>query len=177
MVPADVADVGQVQAAARRVEDAPGPVRGRVSNAMAAVFARFQDTTALEFTRAAQLTYPGTVYGTMAAPEQMVPRDHRTVVQAGPALACRASPPRAAYCGAKSGIGGFTGSTRTGLIAGQSRAWITMVQLPGVNTPQFNWCDSKLPEASAFPFLLPASRPGVATHPSPALKLRQEPPA
>jgi hypothetical protein len=59
--------------------------------------------------------------------------------------------------------------------AGQSRAWITMVQLPGVNAPQFNWCDSKLPQASAFPFLLPASGPGAATHPSPALKLRQEP--
>jgi NADP-dependent 3-hydroxy acid dehydrogenase YdfG len=134
-------------------------------------------TTAQEFTRATQVTYPSTVYGTMAAPEQMVPRDHRTVVQAGSALACRAIPPQAAYCGAKSAIGGFTGSARTELMASQSRAWITMVQIPGVNTPQFNWCRSRPPEASALPFLLPASGPGVATHPSPALKLRQEPPA
>lgn len=146
VLPTDVADHDQVQAAAQRVEDELGPIDVWVNDAMATVLARFVDTTAEEFTRATQVTYLGAVYGTMAALERMVPRNRGTVVQVGSALSYRAIPLQAAYCGAKFGIRGFTDSIRTELMADKSKVWITMVQLPGVNTPQFNWCRSKLPK-------------------------------
>ncbi len=146
VLPTDVAYADQVEAAAQRVEDELGPIDVWVNDAMATVFARFVDTTAEEFTRATQVTYLGAVYGTMAALKRMVPRDRGTVVQVGSALSYRAIPLQAAYCGAKFGIRGFTDSIRTELMADKSKVWITMVQLPGVNTPQFNWCRSKLPK-------------------------------
>jgi len=146
VLPTDVAYADQVEAAAQRVEDELGPIDVWVNDAMATVFARFVDTTAEEFTRATQVTYLGAVYGTMAALKRMVPRDRGTVVQVGSALSYRSIPLQAAYCGAKFGIRGFTDSIRTELMADKSKVWITMVQLPGVNTPQFNWCRSKLPK-------------------------------
>jgi hypothetical protein len=39
----------------------------------------------------------------------------------------------------------MTDTVRTELLHQHSRVWITMVQLPAVNTPQFDWCRSKLP--------------------------------
>jgi short-subunit dehydrogenase len=145
VVPIDVADHEQVEAAATRVEAELGPIDIWVNDAMATVFARFVDTTAQEFTRATQVTYLGTVYGTMAALRRMTARNRGTIVQVGSALSYRGIPLQAAYCGAKFGIRGFTDSIRTELRHDRSRVHITMVQLPGVNTTQFNWCRNKLP--------------------------------
>ena len=92
-----------------------------------------------------EVTYLGAVHGTMAALRRMVPRDRGTVVQVGSALAYRAIPLQSAYCGAKFAIRGFTDSVRTELMHEGSNVWITMVQLPAVNTPQFSWCRTKLP--------------------------------
>jgi short-subunit dehydrogenase len=144
-IPTDVADAEQVEEAARAVEERLGPIDVWVNDAMSTVFARFLDTTAEEYARATQVTYLGTVHGTMAALRRMVPRDRGTVVQVGSALAYRAIPLQAAYCGAKFGIRGMTDAVRTELLHQRSRVWITMVQLPAVNTPQFDWCRSKLP--------------------------------
>jgi NAD(P)-dependent dehydrogenase (short-subunit alcohol dehydrogenase family) len=144
-VPTDVADAAQVEAAAERAETELGPIDIWVNDAMATVFAWFTETTPEEFTRATEVTYLGAVYGTMAALKRMVPRDRGTVVQVGSALSYRAIPLQAAYCGAKFGMRGFTDSVRVELMAKKSRVWITMVQLPGLNTPQFNWCHTKLP--------------------------------
>lgn len=145
VIPTDVADHAAVDAAAARVEDELGPIDVWVNDAMATVFARFVDTEPEEFRRATEVTYLGAVYGTMAALKRMVPRDRGKIVQVGSALAYRAIPLQAAYCGAKFGIRGFTDSIRTELLHDGSRVQITMVQLPGVNTTQFNWCRSKLP--------------------------------
>lgn len=142
----DVADHDQVEAAAKRAEDAFGGIDVWVNDAMATVFAQFTDVSPAEFKRATEVTYLGYVYGTMAALERMIPRDHGTIVQVGSALAYRAIPLQSAYCGAKFAVRGFTDSVRTELMHDKSRVWITMVQLPGVNTPQFNWCLSKLPK-------------------------------
>jgi len=76
----------------------------------------------------------------------MVPRNRGCVVQVGSALSYRAIPLQAAYCGAKFAIRGMTDSIRTELMHRKSRVWITMVQLPAVNTPQFDWCRTKLPD-------------------------------
>ena len=144
-VPTDVSDHQQVESAARTVEERFGGIDIWVNDAMATIFAPFIETEPEEFARATEVTYLGAVYGTMAALRRMVPRDHGTVVQVGSALAYRAIPLQAAYCGAKFGMRGFTGSVRTELLHRKSRVWVTMVQLPAVNTPQFNWCRTKLP--------------------------------
>ena len=141
----DVSDHEAVEAAAVKVEQELGPIDVWVNDAMATVFARFVDTEPQEFKRATEVTYLGAVYGTMAALKRMVPRDRGKIVQVGSALSYRAIPLQAAYCGAKFGIRGFTDSIRTELHADRSRVQLTMVQLPGVNTTQFNWCRSKLP--------------------------------
>ena len=145
VIPTDVADHEQVEAAAARAEMELGPIDVWVNDAMATVFAEFLETSAEEYKRATEVTYLGAVYGTMSALHRMVPRDHGTVVQVGSALAYRAIPLQAAYCGAKFGIRGFTDTVRTELLHRKSRVWISMVQLPAVNTPQFNWCRTKLP--------------------------------
>ncbi|MGI8847007.1 MAG: SDR family oxidoreductase [Candidatus Dormibacteria bacterium] len=146
VLPTDVSKTDQVDAAAEAVEREFGPIDVWVNNAMATIFAPFTETTAEEFTRATEVTYLGTVYGTMSALKRMVPRDRGTIVQVGSALAYRAIPLQAAYCGAKFGIRGFTDSVRTELMHDKSGVWITMVQLPAVNTTQFTWCRTKLPD-------------------------------
>jgi len=145
VIPTDVADHEQVEAAAERAEAELGAIDVWVNDAMATVFAKFVDVTPEEYKRATEVTYLGAVYGTMAALKRMIPRDRGKIVQVGSALAYRAIPLQAAYCGAKFGIRGFTDSIRTELRHDASKVQITMVQLPGVNTTQFNWCRSKLP--------------------------------
>jgi short-subunit dehydrogenase len=145
-IPTDVADHAAVEAAAARVEDELGPLDVWVNDAMATVFARFVNTEPEEFKRATEVTYLGAVYGTMAALKRMTARDRGTIVQVGSALAYRAIPLQAAYCGSKFAIRGFTDSIRTELLHDKSNVHITMVQLPGVNTTQFSWCRSKLPD-------------------------------
>jgi short-subunit dehydrogenase len=146
VVPTDVADADEVEAAATAVEEHFGPIDVWVNDAMATVFARFVDTQPEEFRRATEVTYLGTVHGTMTALKRMTARNRGTIVQVGSALAYRAIPLQAAYCGAKFAIRGFTDSIRSELLADHSQVHITMVQLPGVNTTQFNWCRSKLPK-------------------------------
>ena len=145
VVPADVADAEQVEAAASEIEAHFGPIDVWVNDAMATVFAPVSETGAAEFKRATEVTYLGTVHGTMAALRRMSERDRGTIVQVGSALSYRGIPLQAAYCGAKFAIRGFTDSLRTELLAARSGVRITMVQLPGLNTTQFSWCRSKLP--------------------------------
>ncbi len=145
VVPTDVADADAVEAAAEQVEARFGPIDTWVNDAMATVFARFVDVSPDEYKRATEVTYLGTVYGTMSALRRMTARDRGTIVQVGSALSYRSIPLQSAYCGAKFAIRGFTDSIRTELRHDQSQVYITMVQLPGVNTTQFNWCRSKLP--------------------------------
>ncbi|MDP9231408.1 MAG: SDR family oxidoreductase [Actinomycetota bacterium] len=145
VLPTDVADDEQVEAAADAVEREFGPIDVWVNDAMATVFAPFLEVSPEEFKRATEVTYLGAVHGTMSALRRMVPRDRGTVVQVGSALAYRAIPLQSAYCGAKFAMRGFTDSVRTELMHDGSNVWITMVQLPAVNTPQFNWCRTKLP--------------------------------
>jgi len=145
VLPADVADPDQVEAAADAVEEQFGPIDVWVNDAMATVFAPLLQITPDEFRRATEVTYLGTVHGTMSALRRMIPRDRGTVVQVGSALAYRAIPLQSAYCGAKFAIRGFTDSIRTELRHDHSSVWLTMVQLPAVNTPQFEWCRTRLP--------------------------------
>lgn len=132
----DVADAGQVEAAASRVEEAFGPIDTWVNVAMATVFAPVKDTTAEEYRRVTEVAYLGYVHGTLSALRRMLPRDRGTIVQVGSALAYRSIPLQSAYCGAKAAIRGFTDSLRSELIHDGSRIRLTHVHLPAVNTPQ-----------------------------------------
>ncbi len=145
VVPTDVSDAEAVEAAAQRVEDELGPIDVWVNNAMTTVFAPLKEISPEEFRRVTEVTYLGYVHGTMAALGRMLPRDRGTIVQVGSALSYRAIPLQAAYCGAKFGIRGFTDSLRTELLHDGSNVHVTMVQLPGLNTPQFGWSRAKLP--------------------------------
>lgn len=144
VLPTDVADPAQVEAAAEAVEKEFGPIDLWVNNAMASVFAPFWKVTPEEFRRVTEVTYLGYVYGTMAALKRMMPRDRGTVLQVGSALAYRAIPLQSAYCGAKHAIVGFTESLLTELLHCKSNVQLRMVHLPGVNTPQFEWIRNKM---------------------------------
>jgi NAD(P)-dependent dehydrogenase (short-subunit alcohol dehydrogenase family) len=144
-VAADVADHVQVETAASAVEERFGRIDIWINNAMTTIFAPVIDISPEEYKRATEVTYLGTVYGTMAALRSMMPRDRGCIVQVGSALAFRSIPLQAPYCGAKHGIVGFTESLRTELLHQRSRVHLTMVHLPGLNTPQFLWCKSRMP--------------------------------
>ncbi|MEU6863868.1 SDR family oxidoreductase [Streptomyces sp. NPDC046876] len=145
VVPADVSDHTQVDAAADEVEAAFGPVDVWVNAAFTTVFAPFEEIRPEEFRRVTEVTYLGYVHGTRAALARMLPRDSGAIVQVGSALAERAIPLQSPYCGAKHAVHGFTSAVRTELLHRGSRVRITVVQLPAVNTPQFSWGLSRLP--------------------------------
>jgi short-subunit dehydrogenase len=144
-IPTDVAHAEEVEAAADKVEKEFGPIDVWVNNAMTTVFAPLKEISPAEYKRATEVTYLGTVYGTMAALKRMNPRDYGCIVQVGSALAYRSIPLQAPYCGAKHAIMGFTDSLRSELIHDHSSIHLTMVQMPALNTPQFSWCRTKLP--------------------------------
>jgi NAD(P)-dependent dehydrogenase (short-subunit alcohol dehydrogenase family) len=145
VVPTDVADFAQVDAAARAVEEAFGPIDVWVNVAFTSVFAKVTDIAPEEFKRVTDVAYLGYVHGTMVALRRMMPRDRGTVVQVGSALAYRGIPLQSAYCGAKHAIQGFNESLRCELLHERSGVRTTMVQLPAVNTPQFSWVLNKMP--------------------------------
>ena len=144
-ISADVADYEQVTAAARKAEERFGPIDVWVNVAFTSVFAPFSEITAEEFRRVTEVSYLGFVHGTMAALALMRPRGRGTIVQVGSALGERSIPLQSAYCGAKHAINGFTSSLRCELLHEKSGVQVTVVQMPAVNTPQFSWVRSRLP--------------------------------
>jgi len=142
----DVADHEAVEAAADRVEDELGPIDVWVNVAFTSVFARFTDIEPEEYDRVTRVTYLGFVNGTRAALRRMQPRDRGAIVQVGSTLAYRGIPLQSAYCGAKHALQGFHESLRCELLHDRSRVKVTMVQMPAVNTPQFQWVLSRLPD-------------------------------
>ena len=146
VLPVDVADAAAVDAAADRVEAELGPIDVWVNVAFTAVFAPFADITAAEYARVTEVTYLGVVHGTMSALARMRPRDRGVIVQTGSALARRGVPLQSAYCGAKHAVKGFTEALHTELKGQGSGVHVTRVDLPGVNTPQFDWVLNKMPK-------------------------------
>lgn len=144
-IPTDVADHQQVERAAELVEQQLGPIEVWINNAMTTVFSPFDQIPAEEFRRATEVTYLGVVYGTMAAVRRMKQHNRGVIVQVGSALAYRGIPLQSPYCGAKHAIRGFTDSLRCEFLHDKVNIHITMVQIPAMNTPQFNWCKSRLP--------------------------------
>ncbi len=160
VIPVDVANPEQVEAAAARVEIDLGKIDIWINNAMASVFSPIKEMTPKEFRRVTEVTYLGYVYGTLAALKRMLPRDRGVIVQVGSALAYRGIPLQSAYCAAKHAVQGFCDSLRCELLHDNSGVRLTMVQLPALNTPQFGWVKSRLPrKAQPVP---PIFQPEVA---------------
>jgi len=135
----DVAHASAVCAAARRCEAELGPMDAWVNVAMATAFAPLSRLLPEEFERGTQVTYLGQVYGTMAALDCMRPRNAGSIINVGSALAFRAIPLQSVYCGAKFAVRGFTESIRSELLHEGTRVHLSMVHLPAMNTPQFDW--------------------------------------
>ncbi|GHA73205.1 SDR family oxidoreductase [Cognatilysobacter bugurensis] len=140
---ADVADADAVEAAAERVERELGPIDVWVNNAMVTIVARIDDLKPDEVRRVTDVTYHGTVHGTLAALRRMRVRNRGTIVQVGSALAYRSIPLQAPYCAAKAAARGFTDSLRAELIHDDSKIRVTMVHLSAFNTPQFDWARNR----------------------------------
>jgi NAD(P)-dependent dehydrogenase (short-subunit alcohol dehydrogenase family) len=135
----DVADANAVILAAERLEQRLGKIDIWINDAMETVFSRVSDMTPEEFRRVTEVTYLGCVHGTMAALKSMRPRRRGRIIQMGSALAYRGIPLQSAYCGAKHAIRGFTDSVRAELLNEGSGIRISIMELPAVNTPQFDW--------------------------------------
>jgi NAD(P)-dependent dehydrogenase (short-subunit alcohol dehydrogenase family) len=143
---ADVSDAEALEAATAQVVRAFGRIDFWVNSAMVTVYAPVAAISPEEVKRVTEVTYLGQVYGTLAALQHMRRRNRGTIVQIGSALAYRSIPLQSAYCAAKAAVRGFTDSLRSELLHERSRIRLTMVQLPAVNTPQFDWARSHLPQ-------------------------------
>ena len=143
-IPTDVADAAAVEAAADRAEAELGPIAVWVNVAMATVFAPVSEITAAEAKRGTEVTYLGQVHGMMAALRRMRVRNHGTIVNVGSALAYRSIPLQSIYCGAKAAIRGFTDSLRSEIFHDGLDIQLTAVDLPAINTPQFDWALNKM---------------------------------
>ena len=141
---ADVADPEAVDEAANRVEAGLGPIDVWVNDAMTTAFAPFWDLSPTDFKRAVEVTFLGQVWGTMAALKRMRPRDRGSIVNVGSALSFVGIPLQSAYCSSKFACRGFFESVRAELLHEGSHVRLSMVHLPAVNTPQFDWCQTTL---------------------------------
>ncbi len=141
-IPTDVSQFDQVDSAASRVEEELGPIDVWVNDAMTTVFAPTWDVEPADFQRAVEVTFLGQVWGTMAALSRMRPRDRGQIVNVGSALAFIGIPLQSAYCSSKFACRGFFESTRAELLHEKSNVRLSMVHLPAVNTPQFDWCQT-----------------------------------
>jgi short-subunit dehydrogenase len=146
VIPVDVAEYDQVEAAAASVEDAFGPIDVWVNDAMVTVYAEFLEIEPEEFKRSTDVSYLGLVWGTRAALKRMKARDHGSIVQVCSAMSYRGIPLQSPYCGAKHACKGFTESVITELLHHKSKVQVSMIQLPGLNTTQFTWGRTKLPK-------------------------------
>ena len=144
-IAADTADADAVDRAAQEAIERWGGIDIWVNNAMVTMYAAVSDMTPAEYRRITEVTYLGYVHGTMAALRHMRSRNAGTIVQVGSALAYRAIPLQSAYCGAKYAVRGFTEALRSELIHDKSDVRLVAVQLPAVNTPQFDWARNVFP--------------------------------
>ncbi|QFP75133.1 SDR family oxidoreductase [Deinococcus sp. AJ005] len=145
VVPCDVANADAVEAAAERIETELGPIDVWVNVAMTGVFSYVKDMKPEEYRRVTDVNYLGFVYGTLSALKRMLPRDSGRIIQFGSALAYRGIPLQSAYCGSKHAIQGFCDSLRAELLSENSKVTVSMVQMPAINTPQFDWLRTRMP--------------------------------
>jgi short-subunit dehydrogenase len=143
--PIDVSEAQAVENAASETEKKLGPIDVWVNNAMNSVFSPVKQMTADDYKRVTEVTYLGQVYGALSALRRMLARDRGTIIFVGSALAYRGIPLQSAYCASKHAIEGFYDSLKTELMHDQSSVNVSMVQLPAMNTTQFQFVKTRLP--------------------------------
>ncbi|WP_299826528.1 SDR family oxidoreductase [uncultured Pontibacter sp.] len=144
-VAVDVADAQAVEDAATKIEEELGEIDVWVNNAMNSVFSPVKEMRPEEYKRVTEVTYLGQVYGTLSALKRMLPRNRGSIILVGSALAYRGIPLQSAYCGSKHAIQGFFDSLRSELLHDKSDVKVCMVQLPAMNTTQFGFVKTRLP--------------------------------
>jgi len=176
VLPLDVSDAEAVEQAASELEEAFGPMDVWVNDAMVSVFSPVKKMQAAEYRRVTEVTYLGYVNGTLAALRRMLPRDRGAIIQIGSALSHRSIPLQSAYCACKHAIAGFTDSLRCELYHDNSNVQLTMVQMPAMNTMQFTWVKSRLPNKPqpVPPIFQPEVAAAVVVHAASAKRLRRE---
>jgi NAD(P)-dependent dehydrogenase (short-subunit alcohol dehydrogenase family) len=145
VLPVDVSEADAVETAASRVEEEFGPIDVWVNDAMVSVFSPVKEMEPSDYKRVMDVLYLGFVHGTLSALKRMLPRDRGTIIQIGSALSYRSIPLQSAYCAAKHAINGFTDSLRCELHHDQSNVQVTTVQMPAMNTTQFEWVKNRMP--------------------------------
>ena len=163
-IPMDVTNSDDMFHAADEVEEKLGPIDIWINNAMVTIDSEFKDMKPEEFRRVTDVCYHGFVYGTMAALSKMYSRNKGVIVLVGSALAYRGIPLQSAYCGAKHAIQGFSEAVRSELMHDKKNIYITMVQMPALNTPQFSWCKTNMPRKPEP--VAPIYQPEIFRHPS-----------
>ena len=144
VIPTDVANADQVEAAAAATEAELGPIDIWINNAMVSVFSPISEMRAEEYRRVTEVTYLGVVHGTLSALRRMRLRNRGAIVQVGSALSYRGIPLQSAYCAAKHAVQGFMDSLRCELLHERSNVRVSSVHLPAMNTPQFDWVRNRL---------------------------------
>jgi len=145
-IPTDVSDADAVERAATKIEQELGPIDIWVNDAMVSVFSPVKEMEASDYKRVTDVLYLGFVHGTLSALRRMLPRDRGTIIQIGSALSYRSIPLQSAYCACKHAINGFTDSLRCELIHDKSNVKVTTIQMPAMNTTQFDWVKNRMPD-------------------------------
>lgn len=145
VLPVDISDADAVDKAASLVEQEFGPIDIWVNDAMVSVFSPVKEMEASDYKRVTDVLYLGFVHGTLSALKRMLPRDRGTIIQIGSALSYRSIPLQSAYCACKHAINGFTDSLRCELHHDNSNVKITTIQMPAMNTTQFDWVKNRMP--------------------------------
>jgi NADP-dependent 3-hydroxy acid dehydrogenase YdfG len=144
-IPTDMADASAIETAAARAESEVGPIDIWVNDAMVSVFSPVKEMEARDYKRVTEVLYLGFVHGTLSALKRMLPRDRGIIIQIGSALAYRSIPLQSAYCACKHAINGFTDSLRCELYHDHSNIKLTVIQMPAMNTIQFDWGKNRMP--------------------------------
>lgn len=143
-LPCDVSDAQAVAKAGATIEETLGPISVWVNTAMLTTFSPFPKMEPEEFTRIVETTLIGVVNGTRTALSLMQGRNKGRIVNVGSGLGYRSVPYQSAYCASKHAINGFTSSIRSELLRDGSAITLSLVQLPALNTPQFDWARNRL---------------------------------
>ncbi|AKR48519.1 MULTISPECIES: SDR family oxidoreductase [Acetobacter] len=139
VIPLDVSDAKAVQDAAERIETELGPISVWANCAGATVVGQVAALSADDIRRATEVTYLGSVNGTLAALGVMRRRGQGAIINLDLAPNLRGMPLQAAENGARSALRGFCESLRPELLHDADNIRVVMVDLPAINTPHYGW--------------------------------------
>jgi len=139
VIVADVSDADAIEHAAERVERELGPITIWVNCAGATVIGPVAELEAADLRRATEVTYFGTVHGTLSALKRMRRRGYGNIVNLDLLPQLQGLPLQAAESGARAAVRGFSESLRPEILHDADRINVALVHLPAINTPRYGW--------------------------------------